>query len=86
MKQHLSTFLLVAASVACGFGIGILKGYNNARTGLIEIGKQEGINIALDTVNKIMSKQVHSDSTISKVTFVNKDTVTYFLSNKTIIK
>lgn len=47
-----------------------------------EEGENKGYSLALDTVNKICSKQLKSDTTVSKLVLINPDTTVYILSPK----
>lgn len=50
-----------------------------------EVAYEKGIEQALDTVYKIVDRQVASDSTVTKLILViDKDTLSYTLSKKTI--
>jgi hypothetical protein len=62
------------------FMTGRLRGYTEGYSK----GKDAGIGIALDTVYKIIEKQVNNDSTVTHFTIAQPDTVSYFLSAKTI--
>lgn len=66
-------------------------GYNYSQKSLkseYRRGVGDGVEAALDTVNKIITKRRHvNDTTVAKVTLVvHKDTNTYFLSRNTITK
>jgi hypothetical protein len=53
-------------------------------------GRNVGIGIGvvgtLDTVNKIMKKQIDSDTSVTMLVLVNPDTNVYFLSRRTVLE
>lgn len=59
--------------------------YFSYHTGYVK-GVNKGFCAALDTVNKICVKQVNSDTTVSKIVLIDRDTTAYFLSRKTVIE
>jgi hypothetical protein len=59
-------------------------GYQIGKTAGYSKGVDKGIGLALDTVYKIIEKQVDNDSIVTHFTIAHPDTVGYFLSAKTI--
>ncbi len=45
-------------------------------------GYSDGYYKAVDTIQYIIDKQKRSDSTVSKVLFIDKDTITYYIQKK----
>jgi hypothetical protein len=68
--------LLTLITWICGYYSGYKRAYLK---GGID-GSEIGFNMALDTINAIMKEQVGSDTTISKVCLINKDTNTFYVS------
>jgi len=73
LKPILPIFI-TACSIYVFYNVGYIK------------GRSKGINMALDTVNKICAEQVNSDTTISELILVDRDTIVYFISKKSIVK
>jgi hypothetical protein len=46
-------------------------------------GGDAGAGQALDTINKIVQKQLKSDTSVTRLILINPDTNTYILSRKT---
>lgn len=81
MKKILTILTIIVALIATSFlsyRIGENKGEYK--------GSVIGFNMAIDTVNKIIVNQVKSDTTVSKVFLINKDTNIFFLQHNKIIK
>lgn len=71
----LKSVLILSIPTFISYYIGYNKGFDN------------GANSALDICNEIVQKQIHSDSTITKLTIITpKDTNTYILQSKTLSK
>ena len=49
-------------------------------------GLGDGVEYTLDTMQKIMDNQIKSDTTVSKVIFEKRDTISFTLSRKTLRK
>lgn len=77
--------LLLVLAIAVIFTISFWFSY---RTGY-ERGWDKGANdlffATIDTVQKICEKQLKSDTTTTALNLISKDTITYYLSRKTII-
>ncbi len=76
--------ILIGAVIGWGIlTVGMNRGYRNG----YKRGLDDGIDATLDTVNKIVQKQIHSDTTATKITFDYTGHIhTYILSKKTIVK
>ena len=80
MKMKLRRLLQAGIiTIIVGFGL-----YLSYHLGDIT-GENRGFSMALDTVNKICGRQLKSDTTVSEVVFLNRDTNVYYLSRKTIL-
>ena len=79
MKRKVIASLYIVTALVCAYIFGHRRGF--------EKGSDRGIEITLDTVVQIMSKHSKSRS-VAKVDILNptfdKDTVTYYLSKKTL--
>lgn len=60
-------------------------GYRAGKTAGFHEGASKGINCALDTVKKILYKQLDNDSCATKLIF-DGDTTSYVLTKKTLIE
>jgi len=63
--------------VTIGYNRGVRQGYIH--------GYGDGVDRALDTMSKIVEKQMHNDSdTVTRLTIISPDTLSVVLSNKTL--
>jgi hypothetical protein len=83
MKQY---FLIIITVLSLCLGVSVIAAKQR-----YYMVVSKGMDIALDTVNVLMRKQLRSDTTITELEMAIQngkhiDTVRYFLSRKTLIK
>lgn len=62
------------------------RGYKKGYELGVQVGVEVGISKALDTIQRIIDKQMDNDTLVSKIGFVKKtDTAVYNLSTKTLL-
>lgn len=81
MTNKLITLGLVATAFCSGIGAQYFVNKQNYKT-QYNRGIKVGFSYCIDTVNTILQNQGESDTTLTKLTLVSKDTLTYYLSLK----
>ena len=71
--QQIILISVISFSVYFSYNIGYKSGIN------------DGFIISLDTANKILQKQLKSDTSVSELILINPDTNVYILSRKTLL-
>lgn len=71
--QQIILISVISFSVYFSYNIGYKSGIN------------DGFSISLDTANKILQKQLKSDTSVSELILINPDTNIYILSRKTLL-
>lgn len=71
--QQIILITVISFSVYFSYNIGYKSGIN------------DGFSISLDTANKILQKQLKSDTSVSELILINPDTNVYILSRKTLL-
>lgn len=71
--QQIILITVISSSIFLSYNIGYKSGIN------------DGFNISLDTANKILQKQLKSDTTVTELVLINQDTNVYILSRKTLL-
>lgn len=71
--QQIILISVISFSVYFSYNIGYKSGIN------------DGFSISLDTANKILQKQLKSDTSVSELILINPDTNVYILSRKTLL-
>lgn len=77
-------FIFVFLGAVIGYFIVTLAFNRGTRYGYVR-GYGDGIDRALDTVSKIVQKQVDSDTSSTNLTIQSTDTVSVTLSRKTLL-
>ena len=86
-REMIIKVLYTIAGFLIVIGITVFIGQTNYKRGHKEgsiDGAIFGFKFAMDTVNYILNDQSQSDSSITRMTLVGKDTNVYFLSKKNI--
>lgn len=69
--------VLICTTALISYNQGFDKGFNS--------GLDNGFGLMADTVNNILDAQIKSDTSRTRLTIVNPDTNSYFLSRKTVL-
>lgn len=82
MSKNTKSFILVVLAIIYIFAISTYSSRVNERSRMEAM--DQGFNIALDTLQKIVDKQLKADkNTLTKIVFETpKDTLTYILKHK----